>query len=58
MCMVFCLKVYICITCVPGTIRDQKTVLEPLELELLMVVSCHAGARNRTWVLRKNKKCS
>lgn len=30
---------------------NQRRVLYPLGLELRMVVSCHVGARNRTWVL-------
>lgn len=30
---------------------NQRRMLHPLELELRLVVSCHVGARNRTWVL-------
>lgn len=31
--------IYLCITCVPGALRGQKRVLDPLKLELRMVVS-------------------
>ena len=53
---VLCLHVciYMCICLV--THRGQKRALEPLELELQMVVSCYVGARNQTWVLCKNNK--
>ena len=37
--------------------RGQKEVLDPLELELWMVVSCHVGAGNRTQVLCKSSYC-
>ena len=30
----------------PGAQGGQKMMSDPLELELLMVVSCHVGARN------------
>ncbi|EGW00631.1 hypothetical protein I79_008363 [Cricetulus griseus] len=32
----------------PGALRGQKRTLDILELELLMVVSCHVDAGNRT----------
>lgn len=32
--------------CMPGALGGQKTVSEPLELELQVVVSHHVGARN------------
>ena len=34
----------------------QKRVLDPLELELQMVVSHHVGARNQTQVLCKQEQ--
>ena len=37
--------------------RGQKRVLDPLELELNVIVSHHSGAGNGTWVLCKSK-CS
>lgn len=43
---------------VPGTYRDQKRVLDALELYLRMVVSYHMDAWYWTQVLFKNKKCS
>lgn len=36
----------------------QKRVLDALELELWMVLSCHVGARNHTWVPWKSSQCS
>ena len=39
---------------IPGVCRGWKRVLDPLQLELQMVVSCHVGAENQTWVLWKS----
>ena len=36
----------------------EKRVLDPLELELQMVVNHHVGAGNVTWVLSKSSKFS
>jgi hypothetical protein len=36
---------------VPGAPWRLERILDPLELELEMVVSCHLGAGNGTWVL-------
>ena len=36
----------------------QKAASDPLELELQMIVSSHAGAETRTWVLWKSSQCS
>lgn len=52
---VLCARVYVCTTQKPGAHRDQKDPSDPLELELLMVVSHHEGAGTRTQVLLKNK---
>ena len=38
---------YLCSTSMPGTHRGQKTVLELLELELQLVVSCYVISRNQ-----------
>lgn len=38
----------------PGAQGGQKMMSDPLELELLMVVSCHVGAGNQTQVLCKS----
>ena len=35
----------------------QKRARDPLELDLEMAVSCHAGASNETWILCINNKC-
>lgn len=43
------MRVYI--VCVPGTQGGQERVLDPIELELLMVVSNHMGAKYQTQVL-------
>lgn len=42
----------------PGTCEGQKRVSVVLGLELQMVISCHLGAGNWTWVHCKNSKCS
>lgn len=42
----------VCATYVPDVYGGWKNAsLDPLELELKTVVSCHVGAKNRTWVL-------
>ena len=48
----FCLYIYVCMICMPGTFTEQEQALDPLELQLEVVVSHHVGAWNRTWVLR------
>lgn len=42
----FCLHVCMCITCVPGTHRDQKGRQIPLDLDLEMSVGGHVSAGN------------
>lgn len=37
---VFCLHAYLCTRCMPNALRAQKRILDPLRLELSMVVSC------------------
>lgn len=49
--MSVCLCICLCTTYVLEVCRGQKSVSEPLELELEMVASHHVGARKRTWVL-------
>jgi hypothetical protein len=39
---------------VPGTLKGQIRVLDPLELD----ANCQVDAGNQTWVLCENKKCS
>ena len=51
-----CLHTCMCTVCVPGSQRDEMTVLDPLELELQTVACCHVGAMNRTHVLCKNSQ--
>ena len=43
---------------VSNALRGQKRALEPLELELWMVVSYHGGAGNGTQIIPKNSKYS
>lgn len=44
-----------CTMCIYGVLRDQKRVLNPLELQELPVLkSCPAGAGNWTWFFWKN----
>lgn len=49
----FCLHLYLWITCSLSTHRAQKHVLDFLELELLMIIRIHVSAGNQTWVLWK-----
>ena len=50
-----CVSVSICI---PSACGGQKKALDPLELELQMVVSCHADSGDEMWILFKNSKYS
>lgn len=34
---------------------DQKRALDPQEIELQMLLKCHVGPEDWTWVLYKNK---
>ena len=34
--------------CIPGAHRNQKRVLDPLELELWAAMSCYVGAETQT----------
>ena len=45
-CLPACMS--ICIPYMPGAFRGQKRVLNHLELELQITVSCHIGARIRS----------
>lgn len=40
----FCLRICLRIKCVPGAREGQKGVLDPLEVELQVVVSLHVGS--------------
>lgn len=51
----FCLSVWLCTMYVFGVQGDQKKVLNPVELDLQVVVSHHVGSGTQTWVLCKNK---
>lgn len=44
--------------CLPGVCRVHKRVLDPLKLELQMVVGCLVVARKKTWALFKSKQTS
>lgn len=45
-CISVCLNVYLCTICVPGFCGGgQERALDPLGLELKMVMSCHVGVR-------------
>lgn len=44
--------------CVPDAHGGQKRELDPLKLELWMVVSHYVGTENGTQVLCKSNKCS
>lgn len=61
-CVCECLvHVYVCASvcvCLVPKERDQKRVLNPLELKLWTVVSCQVGTGNQTPVFYKNSKHS
>lgn len=40
-------------TCVPSAISGQRRALDPLGLELKVVMSCHVGVETQTQVLPK-----
>lgn len=42
-----------CVYHVLGRYKGQKRVLETLELELQVVVSCHVPVGNQMWVLER-----
>lgn len=44
--------------CVFGALGGQKSVSDPLELELNMIMSGHMGSGNQTWFLWKNNQCA
>jgi hypothetical protein len=50
------MHVYMCTVYMSGVHGGLKKVLDPLELELSTVVSCHVGAGNQTWVLCKSTR--
>ena len=55
------LSVYLCICLsymLPGALQKPERVLDPEELELQTVVSCHGDAENRVTVLCKSSQCS
>lgn len=43
-----------CAMPMPGTLRGQKLALDPLELELQVIISYHVGTGNQTLVLCKS----
>jgi hypothetical protein len=43
-----CLHICMCTVYVPGTLRDQKKVSDPLKLKLQMVICQYVGAGNQT----------
>ena len=51
---IFCSYDYLCTIFVSGAHRSLKRKPDPLELELKMLVSCHVGSGNWTWVLWKS----
>lgn len=40
-------------TCIPSVHRDEKSVSDPLELELRVAVSHHLGAENETSLVQE-----
>lgn len=58
MCMGVSLHKSLCTAYVPGTHKDQKRTLDDLELELLVDVNSHVGAKNQIHVFWKSSQCS
>ena len=63
MCLFMCVCTMCCFNTyvhhvLPATCGGQKKALDPLELQLQMVVSLHVGSGNLTQVLWKNSQCS
>lgn len=50
--------VCVCATFTHDAHRGQKRALDPLDLDLQMVVSHHVHAANLLWVLWKSSQCS
>lgn len=48
----------LCTRCVPGNCGEQMRTSDSLKLRLWMLVSHHAGAGNRAWILYKYSKRS
>jgi hypothetical protein len=48
----------VCATFTHDAHRGQKRALDPLDLDLQMVVSQHVGAAHTPWVLWKGSQCS
>jgi hypothetical protein len=57
MCECFASCIFVHYEYMPGTLRGQMMALDPLELELLVVVSYHVGARIQTQGLWKSSQC-
>lgn len=52
-----CVHACMCTPCMPDAQEGQKTVSDPLEVELQMVVSQRVGVGNQTLVFPKTDKC-
>lgn len=50
----FCLHAYMCVPYMSGVPGDHRKKLNPLELELQIILSHHVGAENQSQVLCKN----
>lgn len=53
-----CISAYMYVSQAVGTHGSQKTVSDPLELELWVVADHHVGAASPTGVLYKSNECS
>jgi hypothetical protein len=47
----FCPQACLCFVCISGACGGEERVLDPLELELPVVVSCHTGTGIQTCAL-------
>lgn len=41
----------VCIACMYGTARSMRRAPDALDLDLLMLVSCHVDAGEQTWII-------
>lgn len=53
-----CLLVCSCSMCMLNAHGGPKSALDPVELELQMLVSCYVDSEKPTQILCKNNKCS
>jgi len=56
--MSVCLSVCLCTQCIQELLEVIRKTTDPMEMELQMIVSCHMGAGNPTWILHMSSQGS